>query len=428
MESSKERCCRPLMSALAERHILREEDSALIFYDLTGLKHRIAELTDLFPESTLHAVAVKANPLIKVLEQIQEMGAGLEAASLPELCLARQAGVPPDRIVYDSPVKSVTELEYALQTGVHINADSIAELERIDTLLRSMPLKGTIGLRINPQVGTGAIPMLSVAGTWSKFGVPIGPQREKLFDCFLKYDWLSGIHLHVGSQGCELELIAKGIAKVLDLALEINRALERSGQSRRITRFDIGGGLPVSYHPGMEAPTMQDYAALLRHRFPALFDGTFQLITEFGRWVYAHNGWTISRVEYVKRDEKLSTAMIHVGADLLLRKCYRPEEWHHEISVAGPDGRLKNGLDPRPYTIAGPLCFAGDLIAREIRLPPVQEGDFLIIHDTGAYTLSMWSRYNSRQIPRVVGYTGEGDHFEVLRERESLEQVVAFWS
>ncbi|HQG47321.1 MAG TPA: hypothetical protein PLG50_16805, partial [bacterium] len=222
--------------------------------------------------------------------------------------------------------------------------------------------------------------------------------------------------------------VVRGLQAPADRREDFEEVIEIAEGVPCLQRFDIGGGLLVSYHPGMEAPTMQDYAALLRHRFPALFDGTFQLITEFGRWVYAHNGWTISRVEYVKRDEKLSTAMIHVGADLLLRKCYRPEEWHHEISVAGPDGRLKNGLDPRPYTIAGPLCFAGDLIAREIRLPPVQEGDFLIIHDTGAYTLSMWSRYNSRQIPRVVGYTGEGDHFEVLRERESLEQVVAFWS
>lgn len=428
MGLNRESCSRVLMRALADRHILREEDTALMFYDLTGLKHRLAELTAAFPESALHAVAVKANPLVRILRVIQKTGLGLEAASLPELCLAQNAGIAPGRVAFDSPAKSVRELEYALQAGVHINADSIAELERIDDLLRLMPLRGTVGLRINPQVGTGAIPMLSVAGVWSKFGVPIGPQREQVRACYLKYPWLSGIHLHVGSQGCDLELIAQGIGRVLDLALEVNQALIRAGQSRRITYFDIGGGLPVSYHPGVAVPSMAEYADLLRRRFPPLFDGTFQLITEFGRWVHAHNAWTISKVEYVKRDAGLNTAMIHVGADLLLRKCYRPEEWHHEISVAGPDGRLKTGVDALPYTIAGPLCFAGDIIAREIPLPPVEEGDFLLIHDTGAYTLSMWSRYNSRQIPRIVGYSDEGDHFEVLRERESLEEVVAFWS
>ncbi len=427
MTIDRDHISRTLMRAVAERGWVRDEDTALLFYNLTWLKHHVAELTELFPESALHAVAVKANPLVKVLKKMQKHGVGMEAASLPELCLAQKAGFLPQRIVYDSPAKSNHDLAYALQAGVHINADSLDELDRLDELLRTMPHQGTFGVRVNPQVGTGAIAMLSVAGTWSKFGVPIGLQRQALIERYLRHDWLTGIHLHVGSQGCNLDLLANGIGVVLELAREINQALARAGQSRRITLFDIGGGLPVSYYPKIAAPSMADYAALLRRRFPALFDGTFRLVTEFGRWMYAHSGWTASRVEYVKREGALSTAIIHVGADLLLRKCYRPEEWHHEISVAGPDGRLKTGRDTALYTIAGPLCFAGDVIAREIPLPRVAEGDFIIIHDTGAYTLSMWSRYNSRQIPRVLGYQDEGEHLEVLRERETLEQVVEFW-
>jgi diaminopimelate decarboxylase len=428
MYISDEKIALVLNRAIAERGLLKREDTAAIFYDLSWLKERIADLAAIFPDSALHAIAVKANPLVRIMKKVAKTGAGFEAASLPELCLAQKTGIAAEKIVYDSPAKTLQELEYAIQSGVHINADSLAELARIDELLKKSPPKGTIGVRINPQVGTGAISALSVAGDYSKFGVPIKQQRQALAECFLKYEWLSGVHLHVGSQGCEIELIAKGIETVLSFAREINELFKSKNLARRIAIFDIGGGLPVSYHHEKTAASMAEYKALLESRFPDLFDGRFKLVTEFGRWIYAHSGWTASRVEYVKREAHINTAMIHVGADLLLRKCYRPEEWHHEIALADCHGRLKSGLDANKYNIAGPLCFAGDIVAREISLPEVEENDYIIIHDTGAYALSMWSRYNSRQIPQVIGYYEDGDKFEVLRERESIERIVEFWS
>jgi diaminopimelate decarboxylase len=120
--------------------------------------------------------------------------------------------------------------------------------------------------------------------------------------------------------------------------------------------------------------------------------------------------------------------MIHVGADLLLRKCYNPEDWHHEIFVVDHNGMIKDGTDKNKYVIAGPLCFAGDVIANGIEMPIIEPGDYIIIQDTGAYTLSMWSRYNSRQIPKVIGYTEEGNDFEIIKERECLDNIFEFWS
>jgi len=113
---------------------------------------------------------------------------------------------------------------------------------------------------------------------------------------------------------------------------------------------------------------------------------------------------------------------------MFLRKCYRADQWHHEISVLGPDGALKTGRDHLPYRVAGPLCFAGDILGQGIWLPPVAKNDYLVIHDAGAYTLSMWSRYNSRQVPKVIGYRENGRHFEILKARESIRQVAEFWS
>ncbi len=421
-----ERISKVFSQALQEHGLIDEDDTAIVFYDLSYLEERINNLIELFPKSALHAIAVKANPLIKILGKIKELGVGLESATLPELYLAEKAGFSPNKIVFDSPVKTVQELEYALKLGVHINTDSLSELERIDELLRKKPASSTIGVRINPQVGSGTILSTSVAGEYSKFGVPINEFRKELLKCFLKYDWLRGVHLHIGSQGCEVELLVKGIETILIFVNEVNEYLIRSNK-QKINVFDIGGGLPVSYHRDRYPVSMAQYKEELKLRFRELFSDDFKLITEFGRYIHANTGWVASRVEYVKREIKVNTAMIHVGADLFLRKCYKPDDWHHEITTVDRYGNIKSGKDKNNYVIAGPLCFAGDIIAKEIELPKVEENDYIIIHDTGAYTLSMWSRYNSRQIPKVVGYYEDGKRFEILKDREEIKALWEFW-
>jgi len=417
-----------LAKALQRQNLIAAEDTAVIFYDLSFLEERVRELIAAFPATTLHAIAIKANPLQKILRLIKTLGVGAEAASLPELHLARRAGFTSDKIVFDSPAKTVAELDDALNAGVHVNADSFAELERIAAILQSRPAPGTIGVRINPQVGTGKILSTSVADEYSKFGVPLNEYRDELKEKFLRHDWLRGVHVHIGSQGCKVDMLIAGVAKGLDFVREVNNALRAQNKPGQINLFDLGGGLPVAYHRDETPVSLRKYREELEAHCPALFGAEFKLMTEFGRNIHANTGWVTSRVEYVKRGQTVHTAMLHVGADLFLRECYNPQDWHHEIIVADRTGRIKSGLDDRRYMLAGPLCFAGDVIAREIALPEIETGDFVIIQDAGAYTLSMWSRYNSRQIPKVIGYYQDGAAFEILKARERLEEVLNFWA
>ncbi len=412
-----------------EQGLLGEEDTAVILYDLDGLAEQVGRIARTFPPATLHAVAVKANPLFAILTRLCDFGTGSEAASLPELHLALDAGFPPKKIVFDSPAKTVSEIRFALEKGVCLNADNLDELERIHNIVQTerpgqeMGSLPPIGVRINPQVGEGAIASTSVAGRYSKFGVPIESNRAALHDAFARYPWLKGVHLHVGSQGCGLRLLTDGVKTVYDFALEVEERLGRG----RIEYVDMGGGLPVSYRNGDPAPRVEDYADALREVCPELFSGRFRLLTEFGRHVHANVGWAVARVEYVKEDEDVRTAVIHVGADLFLRTGYYPDQWPHHLTVLDSLGEIKTGTTAR-HNIAGPLCFSGDFLARGIDLPAVEPGDYIVIHDAGAYTLSMWSRYNSRQIPKVMGYEGNAPlRFHTLRKRELPEDAAAFW-
>ena len=435
------------LSSAIRSTLIRPVDTAVIFYDLDFLRDRIRRLSSCFPSDTLHALAIKANPLARIMESSRDSAPniGTEAASIGELPLALKTGYRPDQIVYDSPVKTMADLEFAMKTGVHINIDNLSELERVKKIILSGShiQTGSIGLRINPQTGVGMIAESSVAGEYSKFGVPVKQYRAALEHAFLSYPWLTGVHLHVGSQGCPMQMLVDGIGILYDFVMDMNVKRHDTGFPP-ISVFDIGGGLPISYQSGTTPPSMEAYAIEICKRAPGLFQEEWlqgkiknqnskfenhiripRLITEFGRWVYTNAGWTASRVEYVKREHTINTAMLHVGADLFVRECLNPRDWQHEYSLFDREGKLKTGNDIHPYNLAGPLCFSGDIIAKNVRLPKVEEGDYIVIHDTGGYTFSMWSRYNSRQTPRIAGY--RGDHFEILKERETLEELHRFW-
>jgi len=406
---------------------ITDEDTVTLLYDLNIIQERMASLKNTFPADTLHTAAIKANPLVSVLKMVNGWGFGLEAASRGELALAEAAGANRGQIVFDSPAKTQEEILYALKRSIYLNTDSYNEIERVEEFSAYNQITSGVGVRVNPQVGAGTISSTSVAAQVSKFGVPLD-ESDRLKEYYLKNSFLTGIHLHIGSQGCPLGLLVKGVKKVAAFAEEVNAESESLYGEQRIKTFDLGGGLPVGYYHEKSPVTINDYAELLKKEVPVLFSGKYRLITEFGRYIYANAGTVLSRIEYVKKFKDANIIMNHAGADLFLRKSYNPGDWHHEISLMNKNGSVKAGDFKEPYLIAGPLCFAGDIIERNAILPEAEAGDYLIIHDTGAYNLSAWSRYNSRQIPVVFGYNPLTGSIEVLKRRETLQEIVNFWS
>ncbi len=406
---------------------LDDRSPAVLVHDLDLLEARAASLRERFPASALHAVAIKANPVLAILRALVGAGLGLEAASWEEVELARAAGCPPERIVFDSPAKTRSELRQALEIGVRLNLDNFSELRRVAELAPSPAAK--VGLRINPAVGGGTIAITSVAGRGSRFGVPIPDSAaalDSLVECLREHPWLTGLHVHVGSQGCPLALLVRGV----QLVLELREALHERLGHPQIRWVDIGGGLPADYDQGQgdALPRLDDYVDALRREAPALFDDELEIVTELGRALQASCGFAVSRVEYVKEVDGRNLATVHVGADLLLRTAYAPADWPYALVVLDPHGRPREGA-LAPWTVVGPLCFAGDVIARDRPLPAIAEGDLVVVRDIGGYTLGMWSRHCSRAIPHVLGLRGAPPHLQLstLRPRETAQDIVRFW-
>ncbi|QQS55839.1 MAG: diaminopimelate decarboxylase [Candidatus Competibacteraceae bacterium] len=412
------------MQAAVARGLLGEEHLLAAFIDMDGTQKTVASLRAAFDDHFTHAFAAKANCLHRVLALLRACGMGCEVASPGEFAQARRAGFLPHEIVLDSPAKTLGEIEQALRLGIALNIDNFQELERVTALMATLSSNSEIGVRINPQVGVGAIAATSTATRTSKFGIPLEDegQRARLIQAYIERPWLTGVHTHVGSQGCSLELIASGVAKVVAFAEEINAAVGR----RQVRVLDIGGGLPVNFASDEFTPSYAEYAALLRARAPALFSGAYRVITEFGRSIMAKNGFIAARVEYTKTSGDRHIAITHAGAQVAARTVFMPEMWAIRLSAFDAQGRFKRGKKI-PQDVAGPCCFAGDILAHERPLPLLEPGDFILAHDTGAYYFSTPFQYNSLPDAAVYGFhIGEDNavRFELLRAEESIDHVV----
>ncbi|MDN0198257.1 diaminopimelate decarboxylase [Streptomyces sp. S.PNR 29] len=406
-----------ILRAAVRQGVLDPERSALAgFVDLDGLADTVGALHRAFPGGprVLHAFAAKANSLVPVLAELRSLGMGCEVATGGELDRARAAGFEPDRIVFDSPAKTRAELERALSLGVMINVDNFQELSRIDTLLAGDTPRSRIGVRVNPQLGGGTIAAMSTATQTSKFGIPLADpgSRHRLIEAYRERPWLTWVHTHAGSQGCPLELMAQAVAQAVEFAEEVNRGREEP----QVTGIDIGGGLPVNFAGDEVTPGFDAYVDQLNEHVPDLFSGRYEIVTEFGRSVLAKNGFTAAHVEYTKSAGGRSIAVTHAGVQVATRTVFNPDAWPLRITAHGPDGGVKHGTPVR-QDIAGPACFAGDLLARDRALPSLEPGDIVVLPDTGAYYFSTPFHYNSLPEPAVYGVRTDGDEvrFELVR-------------
>nr|WP_221355285.1 diaminopimelate decarboxylase [Streptomyces sp. REN17] len=417
--------------AAVERGLVSPAAPLVGLLDTVGIRASAAALRAAFDAvaapgtAVLHAFAVKATPLVPVLRLLHREGIGMEVASPGELALARAAGVPPARTVLDSPAKTPSELREALALGIAVNADNPQELTRLDALVRSTSTRSPLGLRVNPQIGGGSIGALSTATATSKFGVALRDEgaREWVVRAYLDRPWLTRLHTHSGSQGMPLELMARGVAEVYGLAEEING---RAGH-RRVDTLDIGGGLPVNFGSDAHTPTYGEYARLLAATVPGLFDGRYGLVTEFGRSLLAKHGTVLARVEYAKSAGGRAIAVTHAGVQVATRTVYAPRSWPLRVAAYDAGGRPRTGPDV-VQDVAGPACFAGDLLAEGRSMPSLGQGDHAAVLDTGAYYFAHHYGYNSLARPGVYGFGPDGAggvRFAVVRTAQTPDEIVA---
>ncbi len=379
-----------------------EFGTPVFVYDEEHLRTRCREAVAAFGRHATYAS--KAFLCTSMARLAHEEGMSIDVATGGELHVTLAAGVPAESIVFHGNNKSMEELAAGLSAGVgRIVVDSDAELDRIEFLVANGAPTPSILLRVTPGVEAHTHEFISTGQDDSKFGftVSTGAAARAVERASTSASVnLVGVHAHIGSQVFRAQSFAEALAVLGQFAGPFD-----------LPELVIGGGLGVAYVEGEEAPTISQWARILKE---AAADAgiTASLGIEPGRSIVAAAAVTLYTVGTIKALPDIRT---YVSVDGGMSDNPRPVLYGSGYEAFLP----RSVAAPRPFVarIVGKHCESGDILVREGRLPEdVAVGDILATPVTGAYGHSMGSNYNKVLRPPVVFCSGGDARLVVRRE------------
>ncbi|MBF0492149.1 MAG: diaminopimelate decarboxylase [Deltaproteobacteria bacterium] len=351
--------------------------------------------------------SMKCNSNLAILKSIAGFGGGVDIVSGGELYRALQAGISPQKIVYSGVGKTAAEMDAALDAGIlFFNVESEAELEVLQELAKRAGKKAPICLRVNPNIDPKTHPYISTGMKKSKFGIEV----KRAVEIYKKAQRLShieivGLDCHIGSQLTQIRPFVDALKKLKDLIAKLKQA----GIALRY--LDIGGGLGINYDKETP-PSPADYAKALIQELKEL---NLTLIFEPGRVLMGNAGILVTQMLYSKKGEAKEFVIVDAAMNDLIRPAFYGS--YHAIEPVEQKGRKKIKTD-----IVGPICESGDFFAQDRQIEKTECGELLALFSAGAYGFAMSSNYNTRR--RAAEVLVKGNQFEVIRERESYEDLI----
>ncbi|MBP7712013.1 MAG: diaminopimelate decarboxylase [Gammaproteobacteria bacterium] len=344
---------------------------------------RIARLFSVFPGFKEH-FAVKALPNPFLLKVLADEGFGADCASLPELVLARRAGMSGEDVMFTSNETPAHEYVFARAQGAVINLDDITH---IDYLEKACGIPELVSCRYNPgplKDGNVIIGRPEEA----KYGFT----REQLFEGYAKLREKGarrfGLHTMVASNELSGDYHVETARILFELAAELKRRI-----GIRLEFVNAGGGAGIPYRPEEQELDIEYVARGMRRAYdeivvPAGLD-PLGLRLEWGRIVTGPYGWLVTRAIHEKAIYRR-----YIGLDSCMADLMRPGMYgaYHHVSVPGKDDAPRT----ETYDVVGSLCENNDKFAVQRQLPQIDVGDFVVIHDAGAHGRAMGFNYNGK--------------------------------
>ncbi|MEM9883514.1 MAG: diaminopimelate decarboxylase [Planctomycetota bacterium] len=391
-------------------------------YDAATIERRIAEVNAF---DTVR-YAQKANSNLAVLALMRRRGVKVDAVTAGELHRARLTGytLGSDDVVYTADLFDDDAIGVIRQHGVPVNVGSPDMIDQLAGYGLDVP----ITLRINPGFGHGHSQKVNTGGEASKHGI----WHTQIADCLAaaKRHGLTvrGLHMHIGS-GADFDHLARVADAMIDAARTFNRHADT------LSVVSAGGGLPIPYRK-------DDPQRIDTGRYFRVWDDARQTIAEIagrpihlevepGRYLVAEAGSLVTRVRSVKQSGDNHFVLIDAGFNDLVRPSFYGA--YHHISIHPADGSTASARETVDTVVAGPLCESCDVFTQEEggfvtsrSLPRAEVGDYLVLHDAGAYGMAMSSNYNSRRLAAELLLHDGRTH--VVRQRQSFESLTQFES
>ena len=363
--------------------------------------------------------AVKATPTPRILKILKEEGCGVDCSSLTELMMSDRCGFGGEMIMFSSNDTPAEEFVLADELGATINLDDFTHIDFLEKTIGHIP--ETISCRFNPggvfQLGESkeGFQVMDNPGD-SKYGFT----REQIFEGFklLKAKGAKrfGIHSFLASNTISNDYYPALAGQLFELAVELKR---KTGADIRF--INLSGGVGVPYRPEQPENDIFAIGAGVRKKYEEILVpagmGDVAIYTEMGRYMLAAHGHLVTRAIHAKHTYKE-----YIGVDACAANLMRPAMYgaYHHITVMGKE----NAPCDHKYDVVGSLCENNDKFAIDRMLPEIENGDLLVIHDTGAHGFSMGYNYNGRLRSAELLLREDGS-VEMMRRAETPEDYFA---
>ena len=404
----------PLNEA-ALRELIKKFPTPFHIYDEKIIRENFRRLRDAFawaPDFREH-FAVKATPNPYIVEVLARDGAGTDCSSIAELFISEAAGVTGEKIMLTSNDTPAVEFRKARELGAIINLDDITH---IDYLERNAGLPEIISFRYNPADVMNDGNDIIGRPAEAKFGLT----REQIISAYKiardKGVKRFGLHTMIASNERKASTFVYTARIMFELAAQIKNLLGINFEF-----VNLGGGLGIPYRPDESAVKLDLVGDGIKKLFHEILVpcglGNVRLAMESGRAMTGNAGWLVSTVLHKK-----NTYKNYVGLDACMSDLMRPALYgaYHHITVLGKE----NSPAEKIYDVTGSLCENNDKFAIDRRLPKIEVGDVLIIHDTGAHGHAMGFNYNGKLRSAELLIRENGD-VELIRRAETLEDYFA---
>ena len=381
-------------------------------YDEAGIRENARALKAAFAwcEDFQEYFAVKALPNPAILRILKEEGCGVDCSSDTELTLAAACGFSGRDVMFSANAMPDEEFDHARAMDAYINLDDISH---IDILAKHGGIPETVCCRYNPggdfMIGNA---IMGNPGE-SKYGFTF----EQLREGFKRLKALGarrfGLHAFLSSNTVDNGYYPT-LAKIL-----FTCGRELAEETGLILAFiNLSGGVGIPYLPDQEKTDIRLVGEGVRRAYEAIFpEGGVAIKTELGRWMTGPMGWLVTRATHHK-----DTYRHYIGVDACAVNLMRPAMYgaYHHITVCGK----RDWPCDHVYDVTGSLCENNDKFAINRALPRIDEGDLLVIHDTGAHGHAMGYNYNGRLRSAEILYTKEGG-YRMIRRAETPQDYFA---
>jgi len=351
--------------------------------------------------------AVKALPNPRILEIMYDMGFGMDCSSIAELELSRRIGARGEAIMFTSNNTSHEEfLAAAAGGGCILNLDDISLIDKVPEFPELICFRYNPGSR---RTGNSIIGKPEEA----KYGV----SHDQIVDAYRRAKARGatrfGLHTMMASNELHHEYMVETARMLMNLVEWISSELDI-----RFEFINLGGGLGIPYQPDQPPLDLQAMA----HEIIGIFDDfrgrqgyTPKLCMESGRFMTGPHGVLVTRA--INRKEIYRT---YVGVDACMSALMRPAMYgaYHHITVPG------KSAGEEIVDVVGSLCENNDKFAVQRPLPRIEDGDLLLIHDSGAHGHAMGFTYNGKLRPQEL-LLGNNGSVQLIRRAETLDDYFA---